>query len=937
MSLPTLNPKALAAMKALIENPADPVPDLLKALDPNGRWNVMTQKVSGVAATAGATEFQLPLFDASAATEGTLGGDWTWNASVSAKAALSIDVLTEEEEGLLPLRSDGSHTMVAYGAEIAFGGELGLGVKVPAWGSLKAGASGQRSASLRWYVQAKNDATLFDALDSARRHFAWPHDLRAMLRLADRTDWFGLDMALDGSAKLELAFDAGKSTGWTFGKGGEGSTVGLSFGVKAGFSTEHGSKWRLSAMVEPRRQENGEDVLGVRVKLHDDRSRTGRASLQLSAGADFSAAVASAERALRANWPELDSDLVDALVQPGTAVSGRIRELIDQNLDGGLKDLATVLTGGQPAADLRKAIVDKLTGHLADVLDGALGDISAGQAKVDELVTSWLARLLGSSAAAAQAGAGVRQLVTDALANATAGLTQGITDLKARIAGKAQAVVDAELAKLGELGDQFDQGLAQLDKNKVSAAIKKAVDRYAQLRQKLLSELADGQRAKLTLALGLEQVDRSASEALFEVWFRAGDTAAPAAERLYGALCGGRLLELPGLVAAAAEAGAIQGAAGWLLATRETLRTERATLNFFGMELGGQATWLRQVSIKADLITGNLLAARAGASVETAIHNPWKDRSTRLGLTLEVNVTDTGTALAVGMDGAFTARAEKTDRRKVQDLLDGYADAIGARRFDIGSVLPLPGHGGDAIGEADFWRDLTLAVPVRLTSAQWTQFQQKDAGDVERMALHDALAAFARRYKPDSLFSDDPVRDLREHIKAVSNFSAVNDGEILAYLRLFPARPVALGNVARAAEDVGITALNDNAFHPGSRRFRAFHRLAATVRAPVRVRELTLQAAAVCSALRRPVDPRAASQALDPLLEQMQLALAPVALVSETWTGVGWLGASDEGISWPFASFVVTMARLAGMDVPPGFAPVAQVRNGAPVRLVGPA
>lgn len=42
----------------------------------------------------------------------------------------------------------------------------------------------------------------------------------------------------------------------------------------------------------------------------------------------------------------------------------------------------------------------------------------------------------------------------------------------------------------------------------------------------------------------------------------------------------------------------------------------------------------------------------------------------------------------------------------------------------------------------------------------------------------------------------------------------------------------------------------------------------------------------------------------DYILQKMQQALSPVALVSETWLGVGVGGAEDEPISWPFTSFL---------------------------------
>ncbi|MEO5734156.1 MAG: hypothetical protein ABIN96_06040 [Rubrivivax sp.] len=75
----------------------------------------------------------------------------------------------------------------------------------------------------------------------------------------------------------------------------------------------------------------------------------------------------------------------------------------------------------------------------------------------------------------------------------------------------------------------------------------------------------------------------------------------------------------------------------------------------------------------------------------------------------------------------------------------------------------------------------------------------------------------------------------------------------------------------------------------------AYHRLAATVMAPLRLRMLAAEATSRLQALTMPADATAVRELLDPILIGMQAALAPVALVSETWLGVGVLGGRVEG------------------------------------------
>ena len=53
MSLVTLNPSTLADLRSLIDNPASALPAALTALQPGGRWDLLTQKVSSDLARAG--------------------------------------------------------------------------------------------------------------------------------------------------------------------------------------------------------------------------------------------------------------------------------------------------------------------------------------------------------------------------------------------------------------------------------------------------------------------------------------------------------------------------------------------------------------------------------------------------------------------------------------------------------------------------------------------------------------------------------------------------------------------------------------------------------------------------------------------------------------------------------------------------------------------
>ena len=921
MSQVNLNVDTLNKLKTLVANPSQAIHDALTALAPNGNWDLLTQKVGSNLAKTDQVECSLPLLDKALTKDGALSGDWTWTASVDLNAELSLDLLTVQDLAHLSVTPDDGHTMIVYGAKISAGGELGVDTKQLPWGSAGVDGKNQRAMNINWYVQAKDTDTLVAALATAQSHFNWPHDIQSMLRQANRTDWFGMEYTVDGSAQFSIDVAANEAlTGWTCDLGGSSASVGLSFGIKAGYKASRDSSWKLSAFVETRKMENGATALGLRIKLHDLKQSSRSASLDITAGADFSPIAANAEQALRAAWPALDqTPLVKALTMPGTAITDQLRGLIADNLDGTLAQLATLLIGGKPTLDLRDTLVDKLTFGLTDTLDKALAGIADAKAdakaQAAKLGADWLSHLFGSAASTLKLDDKFQGLVSKALDSATAGLNDAIQNLKNQITGKAQADVDAILNKLGELGAQFGTAMSNLDDNSASTAIRAALTQYSGLRDKLLAALADGQKQKLALQLSASFSADASAEAAFDAWFRADATITPEAERLFNMVCGGYLLALPDLVQAAASSGAVRDAKGWLLTSAKALGTQRMNLNFFGIQIGNSISWLKEVSIKTDLVTGNLLAASAQAGVETGISNPWKNRTAQLGVQIDITEIAPGAArsLAPSLSGAFTAKQENTNRDKVQDLLNAYADATGSQRSDIGLFLDIPPD-SDGASARNFWQGLTIAVPVALSAQQWATLARLDADTISQTALDLGLAMFQRRYLNDSTFSSDPISDLNDAAEEA------DQPNILAYLKTFPRHYIA--------------ANGEDPLSREARQYRAFQRLSATVQAPMLLRDLIAATSTGLQALPAPVNPDDLRKLLNPVLPQVQSILAPVALVSETWLGIGIGGAKDEPITWPFVCFITTMAKLGGLDVPPGFVPIAQSGSNPPVALL---
>lgn len=920
----------IKAVKTLVERPADPLPQVLAEVDPDGPWAKLALKVGDLKNEAGRPEISVPLLDKTLSKAKTGGGSQEWSAGVSAGAALSVDLHSPEEAQQLGLSPADGHSLVAYGVDLTLGGELKGSGKVGSWGKLGLGASARLEGRARWYVQAGHGDRVIEALLSASRHWLMPWDLQGMLRLAGGTDWCGQELALEGQAQLALDLSGGReAAGWTYGLDGQKVKIGLSVGVEAGFATTYDSRFRLTAMSEP--APDGSGVFGVRVRLVDEKASETSSRFQLSAGIDFSALVANAERVLRAAWPELDSALLDRLVKPGSAIHAKLQALIEDRFDGDLAGVVALLAGGDVPEGLRESLVGKLTGGLADRLDASLGQINAGQADAASVTQRWLAGLLGAAAAQTTIDDKIVAAVQEAIEEATDGLKQGIADLGKKIDEAGGKPVDALLARLGELGAHLKAIWAQLDAHPVPARIAKALDRYAAARDKVLGALAQGQRAKINLTLALEQTETRSSNALFEAWFRPDAVPTVEAERLFHALYSGRMLGLQALVAAAQSVGAIADPKGWLHTTLQRVRHQRLTLNFFGREFSSRKSLFLDVALSIDPVTGNLTAARAGVAVEGAIANPWKNRTARVGVVLTME-RDAGGAPAVStaVHGAFMAVQERSNRATVQALIDGWTDAVGAARVDVQRQLGAPPP-SDVAGAQRFWRSLTLAVPLELPAADWLRFSALAPEDIDRVALQVALDIFDRYHRDDGrLFPGiSPRQQLLSLAGAVLNRSHPTVADIGQYLERFPKFYVGLSGIG---DTLGLDVRKTHGTpDQGGSLYLLFQRLAAVVRAPRRVQALVARAAEVIQGQAATADPALLEDRLDRILQDLQDALSPVAVASETWLAKGFGGGKDETVPWAFTAFVVAMVRLSGRPVP---APIGQAGDGAPIALV---
>ncbi|MBQ0959892.1 hypothetical protein KAK06_13145 [Ideonella sp. 4Y11] len=885
-SLIRLDPGILETLQRWRAQPDQVLPAALAALDDQLPWAAVLQPVGHLA--PGAAPLALPLLQTDHTT------DWTGAAGAQARASLAADArLGVARLADLP---DGRAT-IALSLLLALQTQADADTRA-AWVSLGADAALTQRLSVHWQQAVDPTQSLLEALRDTAASLAWPHDLSALLALARQGHWQGLQLQWEGQARLGLQLRSQwDAVGWSVALDGQDARVGLSLGLAADWRAQRDSLWQLT--LAPGHGDDGTPLLAL--ALHDRGTRTQEAALTLAASANVAELAAQAERALQRASGAVDSALLDTLTRPGQAAADALATLADEAFDGPLAE--------------RAAWVAHWREQLSQALDEALPDLLMPESADP----AWWPRLLqGLPLPAAQRAAWgdrLAPLARRAEAAARSRLQQSLQALLPALQGAGrQAVLD----RLGALGAQFDALPDALDSASALQAARHALQRYAAQRQQLQQALQQAQRQRLALTVAGQWQQQRSDEAMVALHYALQAPPSAATQQLHQALCSGQLQRVGPLLEQAGADGGVRSASGWLQATAQTLAEQRLSLDLPDSPIGSHTHWSRHLQIRSALGSGELIGAQAEAAVETAISHRWKQRSARLGVQLALLPPAQGGVprLAASLDGGFIAAHEgRASRERVQALLDDLALAHGAPRRSLGDWLGLDPA---ALDSAD-WRGLSLAWPLHLTPAQWQHFAEQPAEAVDRTALAALLPVFARRYTADALFSDDPVADLRDLA------GGADDHALLAWLRRFPERYVDRYSVAAVARNVNIAAAHSGGVADrGTRQYLIAQRLAATVLAPSRLQALARQAQQALDSLPAPLAPAAARAALDPLLQRMQQALAPVALASETWLAIGLGGAPDEPVAWPLVGFATAMARLAALPVPPGFVPVLQ-------------
>ncbi len=925
MNLLALNfdKKLLDALDTWRKNPGGLLPQLLKDAGASENWQLLATPIAGLT-RHDTTEVVVKLLDPAIEGQATQFG-WDWGAKAAATAELSIDVLSDEQLHDMNMKPGEQHQIVGYSASFDLSASAGGSQKIGAWGSASMDGSISGGARLTWYLEAPQSQLLLEAALDARRFAVLPNDLEGLLRLAGDGIFWGTSMALNGrlQAGLSAKLQAG-TTGWTYGFSGDKVDIGLT--VHAGISAKIAVSGGMTLRVLPEQSPSG--TWGLRVNLESVRASNKSFAASIGAALDLSALAKSAENAIRAGLPALDpasSARLNALTLPGTAIHDKLATLIDAKIgDAGLKQLAQVLFGQAEAGDVKQVLLDRLAEPLSDLLDRSLDALAQGTGIAETEVDAVLARLLGDDPAAADLKAKLKAPITQASTMAATALKAAIQQLVDDLKAKAGGPLDDILTPLGALGEKVAQALKGLNQSGFAKAVRDTIAEYNKQRNRLLQALGDASKAKLGIELAMSVETSRNGKLAFSGWFGPG-VDQQASQRLYQALCTGRLMLLGDLVDAAVEANTVRDVSGWL--TESLKRTSKAsvTINFFGLGLSSSTTRLIDLAFKTDL-WGNIVAATALASAEAAIANPWTQRLTQLGVAASV-VDDPATAskaVEIALQGAYSAQGKRTNRRWVQSVVDGYASDMGRpSRVDVGEALGAPDDAADSA--KSFWRGVMLAMPIRIDAQGWARFQARSDQEIGLAFLTHGLACLDRVYADLRGFAHTrPSEALLERASDVVDAPAGTAPAVLmlTYLGRYQ------GLMLKAAGQDYLNSIGFSNLVAGGTGFLSatqatgehvqagvFHRFAALMRSGIALKAAAGELSAALLPA-QPQDPAVLRSRAEGPLQRIGEALSQAAVASETFTALGLLGAQDEGVPWALSTFALSMAQLVG-DEPP--------------------
>jgi hypothetical protein len=400
-------------------------------------------------------------------------------------------------------------------------------------------------------------------------------------------------------------------------------------------------------------------------------------------------------------------------------------------------------------------------------------------------------------------------------------------------------------------------------------------------------------------------------DSLFTGWFVRCADMAPA-ERLFRSLWRGHLDEFTDVIAEAQRSGALVEPDGWLVRAFERVRKESVSVTLLGYRVADERVRTTRLEIRSDA-GGNVMAVNGTAAVERETANYWLTRQNALGITLRLPQGQRpGARAELELTGAFTAAGRSMKRDELDMLYRSLAVMTGdARPLDLRRLLGAPAT--RFLDDAKFWNAATFMLPIRIDDGEWRTFAQRPEAEVRRTAVAEGMKCLDVAYAGFNAFARASSEILLGFGQEVNRHDPV--AGVVAYLGAFPRVASAAMIAPERLRELGFAQMAESmTFSPLKLQVNVFLRFAQVVQALASLAGSTAALHAVLDG----AGGMSEQQLFDrvaPRLKEMAQALEPVAVASQTFTGLG------ESVPWPMVAFAVSMAVLCGRKVPPGFVP----------------
>lgn len=473
--------KGATRLKALLEKVPDAV---ITLLEPIGTFDERAggQKDRGL--------INWPFLDETVATpaEEAAKGEDSYSLSLGAKAALTIEAGDSwpyndpMPEALVRMRAEG-------GLEAKGNATLPFNI-----GKVVVGGGAAASFALEYYFAVPDQKSIYAlAVGERLPRLVDPFDFNSVWDGFAGSDLAGIHYEFTGSTNVNVAVSVAVAADLAAAiKADLGATISVGFKLDG--------KYFLTMRAGPRTSDGGRQIIAT---LSRQKSRAADLGLKLGLTVDFNS-IAQKVHALLADalgeWDKILKEVTPYL-SPGTWLQGQAGKLIEKEAKALVKDVV-----------LRDALVRDL--------QGAIGIGAPTESELVDWLTGQLTGALDAAQDWAKDKSKAAASLVDNLGHALPALAQD--EIRRKLAGSADKLVDAAAKELKDKvvalfaqdSKALDQALQRLGAtagkavktaDEALAGVRAVIDRYDKLFRKVVEATADAARAKLSVAIQIEE------------------------------------------------------------------------------------------------------------------------------------------------------------------------------------------------------------------------------------------------------------------------------------------------------------------------------------------------------------------------------------------------------------------------------------------------